>query len=184
MILRVYAMWSQSKRILYTLLFVYVSQIIVSFVGRGIYSPSIHLSGMSQAKLRAKLESHEWPCRLPPFSPVTVVQVMDFSFCSILRDTPSSLLLGTTALRSGFSVMLFILAVIPTLKESLVLYRATKRWQPNRYMQQLVKDGFFYFLAYVSHLPFFRFRVHSLPLHSPAHLTLKYLPKNLTILNF
>ena len=48
MILRVYAMWNQSKRILCILLFIYVPQIIVSFVFAAIYEdPNTHLSGMS-----------------------------------------------------------------------------------------------------------------------------------------
>ena len=52
MILRVYAMWNQSKRILYILLFIYVPQVIVSIVYQGIYSnPNAYFSGMSQAKL-------------------------------------------------------------------------------------------------------------------------------------
>jgi hypothetical protein len=48
MILRVYAMWNQSKMILFILLFIYVPQVIVSFVVVGIYyNPNTHLSGMS-----------------------------------------------------------------------------------------------------------------------------------------
>ena len=47
MILRVYAMWNQSKGILYILLFVYVPQIIISLVFQGIYlNPDTNLSGM------------------------------------------------------------------------------------------------------------------------------------------
>ena len=62
MILRVYAMWNQSKRILYILLFIYVSQVIVSFIFQGVYNnPNTYLSGMSEAKLQAKLESHMSP---------------------------------------------------------------------------------------------------------------------------
>ena len=29
------------------------------------------------------------------------------------------------------------------------MYKATKRWQPNKYLQQLVTDGIIYFLVYV-----------------------------------
>jgi hypothetical protein len=59
MILRVYAMWNRSKRVLYILLFIYLPQVLLSFVGGGI--TNTYLSGMSQAKLEAKLESHMWP---------------------------------------------------------------------------------------------------------------------------
>jgi hypothetical protein len=62
MILRVYTMWNQSKMILYILLFIYVPQAIISFVGEGIYNnPNTYLSGMSPAKLKTKLDSHMCP---------------------------------------------------------------------------------------------------------------------------
>ena len=151
MILRLYAMWNQSKRILYILLFIYVPQVIVSFVYNGFYT-NTYLLGMSQAKLQAKLESHTYvaPCLLPP---VMVVQVIDFSFCSIsFRNAPS-----LTAHRFVLSVILIILAATSTLKESIVMYKATKQWQPNQYMQLFMKDGILYFLVYVSPFPFLQF---------------------------
>jgi hypothetical protein len=59
MILRVYAMWNRSKWILYSLLLIYVPQVIVFFIFTGIYdNPNTYLSGVSQAKLEAKLEAH------------------------------------------------------------------------------------------------------------------------------
>jgi len=124
MILRVYAMWNQSKRILYILLFIYIPQVIVSFVFQGVYNhPNTYLS-------------------------VTVVQVIDVSFCNIsYSQATSHLLWSLTALRFVFAVTVLMLAVISTLKESIALYKATKQWQPNRYMQQLVKDGILYFLV-------------------------------------
>ena len=58
MILRVYAMWNRSIRILYILMFIYVPQMIGSFVFQGVYNnPNIYLSGMSQANLLTKLGS-------------------------------------------------------------------------------------------------------------------------------
>jgi hypothetical protein len=61
MILRLYAMWNQSKMILYILLFICVSLAIISFVGEGIYNnPNTYLSGMSPAKLKTKLEFDIW----------------------------------------------------------------------------------------------------------------------------
>ena len=50
MILQVYAMWNQSKKVLYILLFVYVPQIIAPLVVVGIYNT--YLPGMSQARLQ------------------------------------------------------------------------------------------------------------------------------------
>ena len=49
--------------------------------------------------------------------------------------------------------MLLILAVISSLKESVVMYKATKWWWPNCYMQQFMNNGILYFLAYVSPFP-------------------------------
>ena len=62
MILWVYAMWNQSKRILYILLFIYVPHVIVPLVVAGIYSGyNIYLSGMSQVKMAATFASQIWP---------------------------------------------------------------------------------------------------------------------------
>jgi hypothetical protein len=153
MILRVYSMWNQSKRILYVLLFIYVPQVIISFVIQGIYTnPNTYLSGMSQAKLQAELISHICmaPCLLLPFPLVTVVQVIDLSFCNIsLSNVSLQTLWGVTALRIILGVMLLILAVIPTLKGAVLMYKATKQWEPNHYMQLFVKDGILYFIVYV-----------------------------------
>ena len=108
------------------------------------------------------------PCLPSTFSTVTVVQVIDFSFCSsTLSNASSNLLLGVVALRLVLSVMLLVLAAISTLRESVMMYKATKQWQPNHYMQLFMKDGIVYFLVYVSLSPFFQFS--SLPSHSPIH---------------
>ena len=81
--------------------------------------------------------------------------MIDFSYCDYsYSDDPSHLLLGITALQIVLSVMLLILAVISVVKQSVLLYKATKQWQPNCYMQQFVKDGILYFLVYVANFPF------------------------------
>jgi len=50
MILRVYALWARSRKILGILLFIYVPQIISAFVFTGVYdNPDTHFSGMSQS---------------------------------------------------------------------------------------------------------------------------------------
>ena len=115
-----------------------------------------------------------------PFSPVTVVQVIDFSFCQgLVSNTSFHLALAITTLGMILGIMLLMLAVITTFKESVVLYKVTKQWQPNRYMQLFVKDGILYFVAYVSLSPFIHY--HSLPSHSLTHITLNYLEKQLTM---
>ena len=68
--MRVYAMWNQSKGILYSLLFVYIPQVILSFVFQGIYhNPNTYFSGMSPTKLQAKVESHVSWCPLVSHQP-------------------------------------------------------------------------------------------------------------------
>jgi hypothetical protein len=102
------------------------------------------------------------PCLLPPFSPVTVVQVIDAAFCNIsLINAPVQLLWCIIALRLVLGVILLILAVTSNLKESVMMYKATKKWQPNHYMQLFVKDGVLYFVVYVPLSPFLHY--HSLP---------------------
>ena len=58
------------------------------------------------------------------------------------------------AFRLVLGAMLLILAVTSTLQESVMMYKATKKWQPNHYMQLFVRDGIVYFLAYVFPLSF------------------------------
>ena len=53
MILRVYAMWNRSKQILYTLLVIYVPQIMVAFILTAIYdNPNKYFEGMYSAKIQ------------------------------------------------------------------------------------------------------------------------------------
>ncbi|KAF8125321.1 hypothetical protein EV363DRAFT_638327 [Boletus edulis] len=123
MVMRVYAMWNQSKWILSFLLLICVPQTIASFILAGIYyNPNTYFSA-------------------------TIDQVYTFSFCNGFIKIPSSLLLGVAIPRFVLSAVLLILAVISTLKESLELYKATKLWQPNQYMQRLLRDGILYFLV-------------------------------------
>ena len=91
---------------------------------------------------------------LPPSALVTAVQLTDYvAFCNISTESsnaPYQLLWGLTALRIVLGAMLLILAIVSTLKESVAMYKATKQWQHNHYMQLFAKDGILYFLAYVS----------------------------------
>ncbi|KAH0831396.1 hypothetical protein J3R83DRAFT_14063 [Lanmaoa asiatica] len=48
--------------------------------------------------------------------------------------------------RIVFGAALVILAVIPTLIQSVEMYRLTKRWQTNRTMKLLVREGVLYFV--------------------------------------
>ncbi|KAF8452865.1 hypothetical protein L210DRAFT_3639310 [Boletus edulis BED1] len=131
LILRVYAMWNRSRTILSILLFIYVPQNIISVVLGGIYNnPNTYLS-------------------------VTLVQFLDFSFCKdLFIDTPATLPVYRATPRLVLSAALVILAVFQTLKQSFEMYKATKQWQPNQYMQKLVGDGILYFIVYVLSSPY------------------------------
>ncbi|KAN0080135.1 hypothetical protein V8E55_009701 [Tylopilus felleus] len=128
MILRVYAMWNRSKRILYFLLILYVPQVITSFVLTGV------LDNPGTSML------------------VTPQQTANFTWC-YLSFINNKLIVTThlyfETLRCILSGAILILAVFQTLKQSFNMYKATKQWQPNRYMQQFVTDGVLYFLVYV-----------------------------------
>ena len=72
--------------------------------------------------------------------------------------------------RTVLGAILLILAITQTSRESYNMYKATKRWQPNRYMERLMRDGIIFFIVYVCVSP-------SL-LYSPIHLALNYLQAN------
>ena len=69
--------------------------------------------------------------------------------CSVISDSPLTINIGFLIPRFLLSALVLILALIQTVKEAVGMYRATKRWQPNRYMKLLAKHGILYFLTYV-----------------------------------
>lgn len=144
MILRVYAAWGRSRTILGILLFFYVPQIIVAFVFTGIFNnPGTYFSGTSQSFIANSLTLNR--LKISPRSPVTIGQVLDFAYCNYVNKTTISTDLYFTLPRFSLSAVLFVLAVTQTLKQSVRYYRATKRWQPDQFMQLFVLDGIFYF---------------------------------------
>ena len=150
MILRVYAMWNRSNSILCLLLFIYAVQTITTVLFIGTYNtPDTYFSGMSRAiNWMQQHNLDRWP--YSTFSSVTTVRVLDFSFCSASYvNVPPMLNMYPATPRFVLGAALIILAVFQTMKQSVELYKATKQWQPNRYMQQFVKDGIIYFLVYV-----------------------------------
>ncbi|KAH0831393.1 hypothetical protein J3R83DRAFT_14058 [Lanmaoa asiatica] len=93
------------------------------------------------------------------FSPVTIIQVLDFTYCSYSFTMTSSSTTYRAIPRIVFGAALVILAVIPTLIQSVEMYRLTKRWQTNRTMKLLVREGVLYFVLYVSLVLFCHFYV-------------------------
>ncbi|KAF8428938.1 hypothetical protein L210DRAFT_3563812 [Boletus edulis BED1] len=125
MILRVYAMWNRSRTILRVLLLVFTIQTLITVVLEGIHDNSnTHFS-------------------------VTTVRTLDFLVCNYLTADNGFYAVYYLATRLALSALLAILAVFQALKQSLEMYKATKQWQPNRYMQKLVKDGILYFIVNV-----------------------------------
>ena len=151
-------MWNQSKKILWLLLFFYVPQVIITCIVTGVYNTSKYVSGTSQITFMCRSNLTQVSFHLlPSFSPVTKVQVMDISVCNLSwSNTPHIAEVYNDIPRFVLSAALLILAVTQTVKQSLDMYRATKQWQPNQYMERLVRDGIIYFLVYVS-LPLSRF---------------------------
>ena len=181
MILRVYAMWNRSKWILCLLLFIYIPQVIVTILFAVVYDTSTYLSGMSgiismRPSNLTQISLHP----LPPFAPVTIIQLIDFSVCNgSWSNTPFIAVVFDIVPRFVLGATLLILAVIQTLKQSINMYKATKQWQPNRYMERLVRDGVLYFLVYVSVFTSLSFpSVTPSPSGSPTHSAPEYLPRN------
>ncbi|KAF8130139.1 hypothetical protein EV363DRAFT_1262895 [Boletus edulis] len=127
MILWVYAMWNQSKRILYILLFIYVPVSLSFLVSTGIFiNPNTNLT-------------------------VTISQLINFSVCDgYFTNTVQVANELSAILQFALSGTILTLTIARTLKQSLELYKATKQWKPNKYIQQLLKDAVLYFLVYAS----------------------------------
>jgi len=128
MILRVYAMYNQSKVVLSVLLVFYVSTIILYFASAGYYNnPSTYLT-------------------------MDVVQLLDMSFCEPTYSYPSTktgLGLYKVIPRLGLAGLLLLLVVSRVGWDVYQGYRATRRWRVNRYLNLLAKEGILYFVVHI-----------------------------------
>lgn len=79
-------------------------------------------------------------------STVTTTQVLDFSVCSVVYNIPTGWSEYATVPQFILGSVLCILVVFQFVRQSYRMYRATKQWQPNRYMSLLVREGVLYFL--------------------------------------
>ena len=96
----------------------------------------------------------------------TTVQILHISFCELEPTMPIWTQVATIV-QMTHGVAICVLALVQFVKQSLQMYRATKQWQLNRYMNFLVSQGILYFLVYVPisfppHIP--------LPKQSPTQL--------------
>jgi len=130
MVLRVYALWKRSKIIVGVLLSFYMTRVILEVIGTSVFGN--------------------------PYVDTTVVaaQVLDYSYCYQVDGIMGPYMQYWVIYPTLFHALLFILAVIPTLKQSIAAYKASKRWQHNRYMSLITKEGIFYlFLNVVRNIP-------------------------------
>ena len=58
------------------------------------------------------------------------------------------------AVQITLGALMCLLVAIQFVRQSLQMYRVTKRFELNRYMSLLTREGMFYFLAYVHVSPF------------------------------
>ena len=140
MILRIWAMYDRSRLILGTLLTMFCLEIIFIGLAIVIYSNPRNVSSMYTLVESSALISY------PP--PVIITQILDFSFCT---PQPISLIWTNIATILGIvhGGVMCILTIVQFVRQSLQMYRVTRRWQLSQYMSLLVKQGILYFLAYV-----------------------------------
>ena len=91
-----------------------------------------------------------------------VVQVLDFSLC-VMQYSPFVLGLLVDSAQIALGALMCLLVVIQFIRESLQMYKATKRLQLSRYTKLLVREGMIYFLTYVHVPPSFHFLFHANP---------------------
>ncbi|KAF9237820.1 hypothetical protein BU15DRAFT_75615 [Melanogaster broomeanus] len=125
MVLRVYAMYGRSRTILAILLATYIPSVVVSCVTT-IYKPQIDVSVL-----------------------------FDATICTASYNVPTSIGVYFLIPKVVLSVVLCGFAVIRLVRESLQMHRAIKKWQSNQYLELLVRESVFYFVAYVVFVRFF-----------------------------
>ncbi|KAN0094338.1 hypothetical protein V8E55_002625 [Tylopilus felleus] len=130
MILRVYALWNKFRKILGILMFIYVPQIVISIVWEAV--PNANFSDAPT---------------LTCISSVTIDRVLKSSRCDYSSDftTPSAAYRAIPRFILG--VALLILAFVPTFKQSVEIYKVTKRWKTTQSMKLLVREGTVYFVV-------------------------------------
>jgi hypothetical protein len=139
MILRVYAMYGQSRIALGILLATYIPLVIIGAVTPGVlYKPQFDVSGMQvDQSLKCNL--------LTFFSVLFGTKICMISF----EETP---ILTTYFLipMIVLSVLLCGLAVAQFARQSLETHRAIKKWRSNRYLELLVQESVIYFVVYAT----------------------------------
>ena len=144
MILRVYALFNRSRVILRPLLVIFATEIILFIIYCSLYVKSNYVQGKHQTESTG-------PCLPLRYSAIVSVvpPILGISACSvtIIAETWSTAL---TISQFILSIVLFTLVVTQFLRGAFQMYRATRKWEFNRYVSLLVRDGLLYFLVYVN----------------------------------
>jgi len=120
MVFRIYAMYGQSRQVLALLLFLYTGEVTVSIAGGIMFSkPGALLVFIPPA----------------PDPSVCIVQYPSWNW-GRYSAVPLVALQGTMCL----------LAIFQFFRQSLQLYKGTRRWQFNKYINLLVHQGILYFI--------------------------------------
>lgn len=146
MILRIYALYGQSREILAVLLFIYAGELVVSLIAGIIYSRPGAVGGVLSTFMRVCELGLNIPLLwsltvlIPPAPDPTVCVIQYHSWnWGRYSAVPVVVLQG----------LMCLLAIYQSLRQSLQLYRATGRWQFNKYFKLLLHQGVLYFLMYV-----------------------------------
>lgn len=87
--------------------------------------------------------------QLPPFLNIVIIdQVLDFRFC-VIQPGLAMWLEMAQIVQITLGATMCLLVAVQFIRESLQIYKVTKRFQVNRYMNLLAREGMIYFLAYV-----------------------------------
>lgn len=91
---------------------------------------------------------HKIMYRLPNHTAQTF-QVLDFSYCVVSYQGSPRWTDTVDITQIALGAFMCLLVLIQFGRASLQMYKATKRFEPNRYMNLFVREGMVYFLAYV-----------------------------------
>jgi hypothetical protein len=156
MILRVYAMYNRSRRILAILLVTYIPAVVLSIVFDCLHYDlnNLYLSGNVQVNHRLSAHSTS------PLSPTLFFQWLlrwrTSKFCVVaINDIAHIQLHIRPVARLVIGTLLCILAVAKFVRQSLEMHKALKQWRSDRYMKLFVRESILYFIAYA--LRFFRY---------------------------
>ena len=93
----------------------------------------------------------------------------DSSICSVSLDLLPSVTSTLLILRFLLNGLLLILALTRTWRELVDMHRATKQWQPNRYLTLLARHGISYFFTYVNGFLYLSYPSLTIPFYHVIH---------------